>query len=114
MLFSAAASLFFSSCQAARASFEPLQMRRYAANDSSDGAKSAPSTSAISAVKVSFTTMRLAVFGVSRIGVASPCSAAIFASSASAATAIGSSLTLHQFGQPSAQYLRLLVADTAF
>src|SRR6202030_1308207 len=90
-VFSAAASLFFSSCQAARASFKPLQIRRYAANDSSEGVKSAPSTSAISTFMLSFTAMKLAVLGVSRIGVVSPASAATFPSSALAATARGSS-----------------------
>src|SRR5882762_1425508 len=88
----AAASLFFNSCQAASASFEPLQILRYAANDSSDGAKSAPSTNAISAVNVSFTAIKVVVLGASKDGVASPCSDATLASSVLAATAMGSSL----------------------
>src|SRR5205085_12583347 len=83
----ASTSLFFNSCQEPSSSFHPRHTRRNAANDSSEGAKSAPSTSAIRAVRLSFTVIKLIPFGVYRIDVASPSIAATFLSTAAAATA---------------------------
>src|SRR5207248_2450653 len=80
------------SCQAPSFSFQPWQTRRNATKDSSEGAKSAPSTRAIKAVKLSFTVIKLIPLGVSRMGVASPSSSATFLYKAVAAAATGSSL----------------------